>query len=511
MAEPARANLIGQTLANTYRVESLLGVGGMGAVYLASHLRLPMKVAIKILHTEAANNPEIFARFRREAEIASGLRHPNIVQVYDFNHLPDGTPYLIMEFLEGEDLHSRLRARGRLSYPETAALCRAVGAGLQAAHKREVVHRDLKPQNIFLCRHEQGDEVVEVPKILDFGISKIRHAAVDTLKTQDQQLLGTPHYMSPEQARGQNSEVDARTDQWALGAILYQCLSGRLAFPGESLAAIIYHVVAGEPEPLRALCPDVPAAAVAAIGRALSKAREARYPSIAEFVRAFCEPAFVGAYADTPAGLPVPAGPGSGQVSPLPTPTPGIPTPGPGPGGVSAVGSAGGSLAGVRRRWLAVPLAAIGLGVIGLAAWGIWRGQGRGGGSAGGEAADLRQEVAAVADLLPAEVTVRVRAWPADAQVEIAGRTVAQGTALRLPRSPARIEAAVRAPGHVAQRIGLVPSSDQDLEVRLSPEPAPTGARPLTEEGRDKKRGDKKKRQTTQSSDADDVDLSGIK
>ena len=282
----AESSLVGLVLAETYRVERLLGKGGMGAVYAAAHLRLPTKVAVKVLHAEAAVNPEIFTRFRREAEITSALRHPNIVQVLDFNRLQDGTPYLVMEYLDGEDLHARLRQRGRLSYQETVTLVRAVGAGLVAAHKKGVVHRDLKPQNIFLCRQEEGDALLEIPKIVDFGISKIRHAATDTQQTQDQQLLGTPNYMSPEQARGENTQVDARTDQWALAAIVYQCLTGRLAFAGESLAAIIYKVVLEEPPRLRTLVPEVPEWAEAAIVRALSKEREARFPSVLDFVRA---------------------------------------------------------------------------------------------------------------------------------------------------------------------------------------------------------------------------------
>src|SRR5581483_6411776 len=182
-----------------------------------------------------------------------------------FNHLPDGTPYLVMEFLEGEDLQARIMRLGRMPYQDVVALCRAIAAGLQAAHKREVVHRDLKPQNIFLSRQDEGEQVVEIVKIVDFGISKIRHAQADTQQTRDQQLLGTPNYMSPEQARGNNSEVDHRTDQWALGAIAYLCLTGRLAFSGDTLANIIYQVVLHEPPPVRSLAPDVPEHAELAI------------------------------------------------------------------------------------------------------------------------------------------------------------------------------------------------------------------------------------------------------
>lgn len=284
----ASDSLVGQVLADTYVVERLLGRGSMGAVYVAKHQRLPSRVAVKVLLAEAASNPEIFARFRREAEITSGLRHPNLMQALDFNHLADGTPYIIMEYLEGEDLGAHLRGRGRIGYAEAAHLAHAVGAGLTAAHGREVVHRDLNPPNIFLARHEQGAQILVVPKIVNFSIAKIRHAHTDTQRTQDQQLLGTPHYMSPEQARGENAQVDHRTDQWALAAILYECLSGQRAFNGSGIAAVIYQVVMVESAPLSELVADVPAHAVAAIQRALSKHREQRFPSVAEFVDAFC-------------------------------------------------------------------------------------------------------------------------------------------------------------------------------------------------------------------------------
>jgi TPR repeat protein len=277
------ANLIGQTIGGTYLVERLIGEGGMGAVYAARHLRLPTLVAIKTLHIEGGANPDVQARFRREAEITSTLRHPNIVQVTDFNVLEDGTPYLVMELLEGEDLSARLERVGKLSVPEVLTLVRAVGAGLATAHARNVVHRDLKPQNIFLARQGDGSEV---PKIVDFGISKIQHGAESmAMRTRDNMLIGTPNYMSPEQARGENSIVDGRTDQWALAAIAYQCLTGKVAFAGNSLAEVVYQVVMAEPAAVRELAPEVPDGTAQALRRALSKSRDERFPSIVDFVQ----------------------------------------------------------------------------------------------------------------------------------------------------------------------------------------------------------------------------------
>jgi serine/threonine-protein kinase len=280
-------SLIGTTIGNTYRIERLIGEGGMGAVYAAKHLRLPTTVAVKTLLIEGGTNPEVQARFRREAEITSTLRHPNIVQVTDFNVLDDGTPYLVMELLEGEDLHTRLQRVGKLPLEEALKLVRAVGAGLAAAHKRDIVHRDLKPQNIFMAR--QGDGT-EIPKIVDFGISKIQHNADTMMRTRENMLIGTPNYMSPEQARGKNSEVDGRTDQWALATIAYQCLTGKVAFVGDSLADVIYQVVAVEPPPVYELAPDVPPPLVAALTRALAKTRDERFPTISDFVQSLDTP-----------------------------------------------------------------------------------------------------------------------------------------------------------------------------------------------------------------------------
>jgi serine/threonine-protein kinase len=299
---PPPQDLVGQVLSGTYRFEKLLGTGGMGAVYMASHLRLPKRFAIKVLHAQIANSPDVFARFRREAEVTSAMSHLNIVQVMDFAQLPDGTHCMVMEFLEGEDLSSRLHRQGAMSYAGVTSIMRSVGSALLAAHARGIVHRDLKPQNIFLCRHEEGGPIIEVPKLVDFGISKIRHARAGTVQTIKDELLGTPNYMSPEQARGDNDSVDHRTDQFALAAIAYECLTGELAFPGDTLLAAIYQVTQVQPAGLPTLTDYAPEQAVAAIRRALQKDREARYPSLSEFLEAFTGLSFSG----TLKSLPVP-------------------------------------------------------------------------------------------------------------------------------------------------------------------------------------------------------------
>ncbi|RKH38456.1 serine/threonine-protein kinase, partial [Corallococcus sicarius] len=275
---------IDSVLRNTYKVVSVLGRGGMGSVFLAQHLRLPGKhVAVKVLRVGDHVGPEIHVRFRREAEIASRLGHPNIVEVLDFDTLEDGSPFLVLEYLRGESLQDRLR-RGRLSLEEVFSFTRQMGSALQTAHRAGIVHRDLKPANIFLVPTDSGGVLGERVKLLDFGISKV--ISSETLQTQEAVLIGTPQYMSPEQAQGRNRQVDARTDLFALGGIVFEMLSGMTPFGGGSLAQIIYRVVHEPPVSLATLMPELPAHIPAAVARALEKNPDNRFQDVGAFVTA---------------------------------------------------------------------------------------------------------------------------------------------------------------------------------------------------------------------------------
>jgi len=220
--------MIGTVLVDgSYRVDGLVGEGGMGAVYQATHLRLAKRVAVKVMARELASNAEALARFHREAMVTSGLGHPHIVQVLDFSTAPTGEPFLVMEFLEGEDLDHRLRRVGRLPATQVVHIVKQVASALAATHAKTIVHRDLKPANIYLLEVAGETDFV---KVLDFGISKVR--AATTKLTQATSVMGTPNYMSPEQAMGRVDEIDERTDLWALACIAWECLSGAGPFVG---------------------------------------------------------------------------------------------------------------------------------------------------------------------------------------------------------------------------------------------------------------------------------------
>ncbi|MRG98034.1 serine/threonine-protein kinase [Polyangium spumosum] len=270
----------GDVLARKYRVERVLGAGAMGVVVAARHVELGQLVAVKALLTGRAVIPEQHERFLREARAAVRLKSHHVARVLDVGADEKDAPYIVMEYLEGQDLAAVLKARRILPFEEAVAYvlqaCEAVGE----AHAAGIVHRDLKPANLFLTHDVSGAPCV---KVLDFGISKV--ASADVALTHESQMLGSPLYMSPEQMTAPKS-VDARSDVWALGVILYQLVAGRTPFHAETVHAVSALVVAREPTPLGHHRPDAPPGFEAVIRRCLVKDREGRFRDVAELAAA---------------------------------------------------------------------------------------------------------------------------------------------------------------------------------------------------------------------------------
>jgi eukaryotic-like serine/threonine-protein kinase len=269
----------GALLGGTYRLVRRIGSGGMGEVYEATHARLAHRYAIKFLHPGMRNHPEALPRFMREAQVTARLRHPGIVSVVDFNTLPDGIAYLVMEYLDGEPLGKVLARSGPLPLPRIVDITDQLSSALTAAHLEGVVHRDMHPQNVFVVPASSGQG--ERVKILDFGISKI--AAISQKITGAATVLGTPQYMSPEQVEGKTDELDAASDQFSVAAIVYEMLTGRPAFEGATLASVAYQIVHATPPPIQKFRPELPAELDPVLSRALAKNKKDRFPSVSEF------------------------------------------------------------------------------------------------------------------------------------------------------------------------------------------------------------------------------------
>jgi serine/threonine-protein kinase len=273
----------GEVLAGRYLLRERLGAGGMGEVYQGRDQHSGQDVAVKVLHRELLRQPEVVERFLREARAANVVRHPNVVEVYDVGTDDRGAPFMVQELLRGMDLCNYLGRRGPLPLDEALTLLLPVIDAVGFAHARGVVHRDLKPENVFLA--QRGGEVV--PKVLDFGLSRIVGADASRRLTATGIMMGTPVFMSPEQVQGKR-DVDARTDVWTFGVMLYELLTAKLPFDGETDGALYVQICTGDPVPLQRLAPSVPPPVAAVIARCLCKAPDARFPhagALAEALR----------------------------------------------------------------------------------------------------------------------------------------------------------------------------------------------------------------------------------
>ena len=268
-------------LNDTYRIVRPLAEGGCGEVYLAAHTRLPGEFAVKVLHSSLARDRDQLARFRQEAEITSTLRHPHIVQVFDFNVTDEGVPYLVMELLEGESLVELVVVDIPLDPRRVVHIIEQIADALHAAHERGVVHRDLKPDNVMLLSTNGAQDFV---KVLDFGISQASWRK--RLTQDDGRISGTPQYMAPEQACGLREQIDHRSDQFSLAAIAYTLLTGREPFSGDDPIAVLYQVVHQQPPAPVKVVPALGQAVNDVIMRGLAKASDDRFPDVMEFAGA---------------------------------------------------------------------------------------------------------------------------------------------------------------------------------------------------------------------------------
>lgn len=265
--------LIGAILDDKYKLERHIGRGGMGSVYVAHHTKFNKQVAVKVLSRDMTEDPTCYERFRREADASARIKHPNAVSVIDFGQTSDDIVYLVMEYVEGVTLRKLIEREKRLSPERTVNLARQICAGIGAAHRANIVHRDLKPDNVMI-EIIDGQEVV---KVLDFGIAKLKDSQQQSQITKTDSVLGTPHYMSPEQCSG--GSIDYRSDIYSLGIILYEMLSGHVPFQATSAPAVIVQHVTKDPTPLKKICPDVPEPLSHVVMRALDKQTSRRQQS----------------------------------------------------------------------------------------------------------------------------------------------------------------------------------------------------------------------------------------
>jgi serine/threonine-protein kinase len=275
----------GSVIAGKYRVEHVLGEGGMGIVLAVRHLELRELLAVKVVSADVTRNPVLLERFRREARALMRINSEHVVRTHDIGRLDDGTPFLVMEYLQGEDLGRQLLARGPMDLSRAADFAMQLCEALAHAHALSIVHRDVKPSNLFITQRPDGRECL---KVIDFGIAKqsiFEETSAGLILTRTAQVIGSPRYMAPEQMVSAR-DVDVRADFWSIGVTLFELLSGHLPFAGKTLVSLYEDVSTSEPPSLLRYRPELPEGIAAIVHRCMQRDRAARFPSVVELCAA---------------------------------------------------------------------------------------------------------------------------------------------------------------------------------------------------------------------------------
>jgi eukaryotic-like serine/threonine-protein kinase len=442
----------GQVIDGKYRIVRLIGEGGMGAVFEGENIRISRRVAIKVLHPNATANPETVQRFEREAQAAGRIGSDHILEILDLGALPDGSRYMVMEFLAGETLSSRIRKHGRLTPGQIVPLMRQMLVGLAAAHDAGIVHRDLKPDNVFVLTERSG--IRDYVKIIDFGISKFNVIGGDMSMTRTGAVMGTPFYMSPEQAKG-SGQVDHRSDLYAAGVILYEAATGEVPFLASTFNELLFKIVLSEPKPLSEVLPGIDPNFVAVVTRAMAREPSQRFQSAREMIETLDGLGLSGktqALDPAPAMAPVPA-----VVRVANTPNPALGAP-----GQPTLGTFSTSQTGVPKRGTPIALLAGGATLLVMigGAFAAYKAFSGGGETPAAASAEPSGKADAPATAPPAEATK-----PEAAKVEPAAPAAPAPTAAVTP------SAAVPAPSATAAKAAVT-------TPRAAPRPRPAGGKP---------------------------------
>jgi len=358
----------GAIIDGKYQIVRSIGAGGMGEVFEGENTRIRRRVAIKVLHASAALNPDAVDRFEREAQAAGRIGSDHILEVLDLGALEGGERFIVMEFLEGETLGQRIERLGRLAPQQLAPIMRQALTGLKAAHGAGIIHRDLKPDNVFICREKAG--VPDFVKLIDFGISKFHSTGSDMSMTRTGAVMGTPYYMSPEQARG-SRDIDQRSDLYAMGVILYEALSGAKPFDAETFNELLFKIVLSTPPPLSESIPDIDRPFESIVYKAMARDAAHRFQSADDFIAALDQWAASGAPVTIPPAIGHGAPPEIPPAGPLPAA--GMPPPtGTANGAVWSSTSDDAVIPTKSRAPLFAVLGVLGLVVVGGAGFGVY-------------------------------------------------------------------------------------------------------------------------------------------